>query len=71
MGRDWAQDGGFDCSGLTKAAYVRAMFSTGHDAANREVFRAAPADAPDLVGLALRGPKKDIDRATKGAKLHP
>ena len=57
--------------GLAKAAYVRAMFSTGHDAANREVFRAAPADAPDLVGLALRGPKKDIDRATKGAKLHP
>jgi hypothetical protein len=56
---------------LTEAAYVRAMFSTGHDAANREVFRAAPADALDLVGLALRGPKKDIDRATKGAKLHP
>jgi hypothetical protein len=57
--------------GLTKAAYVRAMLSTGHDAANREVFRAEPADMPDLVGLALRGPKKDIDRATKGAKLHP
>ena len=57
--------------GLTRAAYVRAMFGTGHDAANREVFAAEPADAPDLVGIALRGPKKDIDKATKGAKLHP
>jgi hypothetical protein len=57
--------------GLTRAAYVRAMFQTGHDAANREVFAAEPADAPDLVGIALRGPKKDVDKATKGAKLHP
>ena len=36
--------------GLTRAVYVRAMFSTGHDAANREAFRAEPAEAPDLVG---------------------
>jgi hypothetical protein len=57
--------------GLTRAVYVRAMFSTGHDAANREVFRAEAAEAPDLVGLALRGPKKDVDKATKGASLHP
>ena len=27
---------------LTCAAYVRAMFSTGHDAANRDAFRAEP-----------------------------
>jgi hypothetical protein len=57
--------------GLTSAPYVRAMFSTGHDAANRVVFRAEPATAPDLVGLALRGPRKDVDRATKGCSLHP
>lgn len=56
---------------LIRAVYVRAMFSTGHDAANRAAFKAEPADAPDLVGLALRGPKKEIDRATKGASLHP
>lgn len=55
---------------LTRAAYVRAMFATGHDAANRAAFKAEPADAPDLVGLALRGPKKDVDKATKGASLH-
>jgi hypothetical protein len=57
--------------GLTQAVYVRAMFSTGHDAANREAFKAEPADLPDLVGLALRGPKKDVDKATKGSSLHP
>lgn len=57
--------------GLTRAAYVRAMFATGHDAANREVFAAEPADAPELVGLALRGPRRDVDKATKGAAFHP
>jgi len=56
--------------GLTRAVYVRAMFATGHDAANREVFKAESADAPDLVGLALRGLKKDVDKATKGCGLH-
>jgi hypothetical protein len=56
--------------GLTCAVYVRAMFATGHDAANRAAFKAEPADAPDLVGIALRGPKKDVDRATKHASLH-
>lgn len=52
------------------AAYVRAMFSTGHDAANREVFALENAEAPDLVGLAVRGPRNDVDEATKGAKRH-
>lgn len=55
---------------LTRAAYVRAMFSTGHDAANRAAFRAESAEAPDLVGLALRGPRKAVERATKGLSLH-
>ncbi|WNC90998.1 DUF2000 domain-containing protein [Paraburkholderia sp. FT54] len=55
---------------LTRAVYVRAMFSTGHDQANREVFRAEPADAPDLVGLAVRGPKKAVEKAVKGLALH-
>jgi hypothetical protein len=40
---------------LTLAVYVRAMFATGHDTANRAAFKAEPADAPDLVGLALWG----------------
>ncbi|MCL6709477.1 DUF2000 domain-containing protein [Pseudomonas sp. R2.Fl] len=34
------------------------------------MFRAEPTDSPDLVGIAIR-PKKVVDKATKGAKLHP
>lgn len=56
--------------GLTLVPYVHAMFSTGHDEANREAFLAEDADQPDLVGLALRGPKKAVDKAVKGLSLH-
>ncbi|MBY6264224.1 DUF2000 domain-containing protein [Azospirillum sp. 412522] len=56
--------------GLTLVPYVAAMFTTGHDAANRAVFRAEDPDAPDLVGLALRGPKKAVDKTVKGLTLH-
>lgn len=57
--------------GLARAVYVKAMFVTGHDAANRAAFLAENSEAPDLVGLGLRGLKKDVDKATKGAALHP
>ena len=40
------------------------------DAANRAVFAEEDPDAPNLVGLALRGPKKAVDKAVKGLKLH-
>jgi hypothetical protein len=62
-----------DASGrkLAMAVYVSAMFSTGNDDDNRAVFSAEPADQPDLVGVALRGPKKMIDKAVKGLALHP
>ncbi|MRV73577.1 DUF2000 family protein [Duganella sp. FT92W] len=55
---------------LTMLPYVFPMFSTGHDAANREVFlREDPANM-NLVGLVLRGPKKAVDTAAKGLQLH-
>lgn len=56
--------------GLTLVPYVAAMFATGHDAANRAAFRAEDPDALDLVGLALRGPKKAVDKTVKGLALH-
>ncbi|WP_144162161.1 DUF2000 domain-containing protein [Paraburkholderia sp. BCC1885] len=56
---------------LTIAVYVKAMFSTGNDEDNRAAFLAEPADQPDLVGIALRGPKKMVDKALKGLSLHP
>ncbi len=55
---------------LTVVPYVEAMFSTGHDEANRQVFLAEDANNLNLVGLALRGPKKAIDKAIKGLSLH-
>lgn len=56
--------------GVTLIPYIHAMFSTGHDEANREVFRAADGDNLDLVGIGLRGPKKEVDKVIKGIALH-
>ncbi|ORM71282.1 hypothetical protein HA48_16655 [Pantoea wallisii] len=55
---------------LTLIPYVEAMFATGHDAANRAAFLAEDAANLNLVGLALRGPKKAVDKAIKGLALH-
>jgi len=55
---------------LTIIPYVHAMFSTGNDEDNRAVFLADDANQLNLVGLALRGPKKAVDKAIKGLSLH-
>ena len=46
------------------------MFSSGHDKANRETVSQYPSDELPIVGLAIRGEKKIVDKLTKGAKLH-
>ncbi|MCV9965787.1 DUF2000 family protein [Pararhizobium sp. BT-229] len=51
--------------------YVEEMFSTGHDAANREVFGQFGPDSAKVVGIALHADKKLTDKITKGAKMHP
>ena len=56
---------------LPVAVYTRDMFATGHDADNRAAVRAVPADALDLVGLGLFGPRNAVDKVVKGARLHP
>jgi hypothetical protein len=53
------------------AIYTRELFGTGHDAANRAAVAAVPADALDLVGLALRAERKVTDKIMKGLVLHP
>lgn len=56
--------------GVKTAVYIQDMFTTGHDAANREtVTQYQTADLP-LVGLALRADRKEVDKIFKGAKLH-
>lgn len=56
--------------GVTTSAYVEEMFSTGHDAANRAVFAQFAPDDAKVVGIALRGEKKLVDKITKGARMH-
>ncbi|WP_380178726.1 DUF2000 family protein [Kalamiella sp. sgz302252] len=55
---------------LTLIPYVEAMFSTGHDEANRQAFLAEDTNNLNLVGVAIRGPKKAVDKAVKGLKMH-
>ncbi|WP_193371371.1 DUF2000 family protein [Pelagibius marinus] len=52
------------------ALYIEDMFSTGHDAANREAVKQYTAGDLNIVGLALRDDKKTVDKITKGAKMH-
>lgn len=52
------------------AVYVKGMFATGHDAANREVVAASAGADLDLVGVAIHGPKNVVDRILKGVPRH-
>ncbi|MGI2033668.1 DUF2000 family protein [Rhizobium panacihumi] len=56
---------------VTTSAYIEEMFSTGHDAANRDVFARFGPDDAKLVGIALRADRKVVDKITKGARMHP
>ena len=56
--------------GLDLAVYSEGMFKTGNDADNRAVVAALPTDGLDLVGVATRGNRKEVDKAFKGLKLH-
>jgi hypothetical protein len=52
------------------AVYTEGMFKTTHDAANREVVRAVARTDLNLVGLAMRGERKVIDKILDGLKFH-
>jgi hypothetical protein len=56
---------------LAMTIYTRDMFATGNDRDNRAAVRAVRRDDLDLVGIAVHGPKNGVDKAFKGAKLHP
>lgn len=56
--------------GVVTSAYIEEMFSTGHDAANRDVFSQFNPDNATLVGIAIRADKKIVDKIVKGARLH-
>ena len=50
--------------------YIKDMFATGNDEANRETVALYETEALPLVGLALREERKIVDKITKGTKLH-
>lgn len=57
-------------AGIDSALFIEDMFSSGYDEANRAtVARYMDAELP-LVGVAVYGDKKQIDKIMKGAKLH-
>ena len=51
--------------------YTAELFATPHDDANRAAVRAVASANLDLVGMALRGRKKLMDKLLKGLMLHP
>ncbi|WP_312417154.1 DUF2000 family protein [Shinella sp.] len=55
---------------VSASVYIKEMFSTGHDAANRAVFATFGPDDAKIVGIAMHADKKTVDRITKGARLH-
>ena len=56
---------------LAFAIYTEDLFATPNDHENRAAVRAVPTPELDLVGLALYGKKKAMDKTLKGLALHP
>jgi len=55
---------------VTPAVYTEDMFTTTHDAGNREVVRAVVRAELNLVGLAMRAERKVIDKIVDGLRFH-
>ena len=56
---------------LPMAIFTADLFATPNDVANRAAVRAVPRADLDLVGLALFGPRNQVDKTLKGARMHP
>lgn len=56
--------------GVQPAIYTEEMFSTSHDAANREAVRVVERNDLNLVGLALRAERKVLDKIVDKLKFH-
>jgi hypothetical protein len=56
--------------GLPTAIYTEELFSTGHDDDNRAAVRDIPAADLHLAGLAIHGPRNQVDKVLKGLTLH-
>ena len=59
-----------DC-GVAPAVYTKELFVTGHDEANRAAVAAVAAQDLDLVGIAFRAERKNVDKVVDRLRLHP
>jgi hypothetical protein len=55
---------------IMPAIFTTELFATGHDVANRAAVAAVRRGELDLAGLALCGPRRDVDKITKGLQLY-
>jgi hypothetical protein len=58
-----------DC-GLGFSVFTEDLFRTNHDAANRAAVKAVRSEDLRLVGMAVYGERKLVDKALKGLALH-
>ena len=56
--------------GLRFSVFTEELFRTNHDAANRAAVKAVRSEDLRLVGMAVRGERKLVDKALKGLPLH-
>ena len=56
--------------GMVPAIYTEELFATGNDIDNRAAVAAVAAADLNVVGLAVRGQRRDVDKVTKGLTLH-
>jgi hypothetical protein len=56
--------------GIVPAIYTEDLFATGNDVDNRAAVAAVAAADLNLAGIAVRGPRRDVDKLTKGLTLH-
>jgi hypothetical protein len=56
--------------GIVPAVYTEDLFATGNDIDNRAAVATVPRAELNLAGVALRAPRRDVDKITKGLPLH-
>jgi hypothetical protein len=56
---------------LPVSVFTSDLFTTGNDRDNRAAVRAVATERLDLVGMAVHGPRNAVDKALKGATMHP
>lgn len=56
--------------GVQPAVYTEEMFSTTHDAANRDAVRSIKRQNLNLVGIAFRADRKVVDKIVDKLKFH-